>query len=185
MNFYTYQGGKEQFLLRFSRQQKNVTVSKYNQESESNTCVLPFKNVFTTIPLTNNSTVFVNSSTNESDAGTSVLIQTYDLIQKTYSFQLFSGDQAISFTLPNNDWAIEFYAKYTNDRIPQPLIVGEKNVYFMAKGERTYIPKSIIVGEMNVKRWENLYVPYYNIGQNTNLKLTSTDIAGISDIQKQ
>ena len=196
MIFYTLQNDKRPFQLNFKKQSGTVsgmvTVYKYNDEYEDDTlCLLPYKE-FAEFKLTNNTTVFINSSAKPMYEATSVLIQTFDLVTQTYSFQLFSGDRAVSFVLPDNDYVSKFFAKITNDdkKTPQPLIVGHKNVYFMAQDIDKYLPKNMIVGQMTDKLWENLYEPFYgtnNTNSNTTSKLQTIalDMKGITNIEQQ
>jgi len=188
MIFYTLENGKQPFQLHFSKQggqfKGQVIVSKFNDDSQYNTCVNPY-NPFTVLQLTNNTTVFVNSSVKPQNEATSVLIQTYNLETQKYSFVLFSGNRAISFVLPDNDYVSKFFAKITNENTPQPLIVGKQNVYFMAKDVNMFLPLNMIVGQMTDNLWENLYNPFYGKKDSTaNLRTISSPMTEIQDIQQ-
>ena len=192
MIFYTLQKNKRPFILNFLRDPVGqVVVFKYNEASESDTCEPQYKQ-YTILPLTNNTKVFVNSSENQEHEATSILIQNFDPTNNSFSFKLFSGDRAISFSLPENDFVEKFFAKITNET-PLPLIVGNKNVYFMAKDVDAYLPKNMIVGTMNDQLWENLYGPFLgNSNRNSNsnsnrnskkLRDISSQIPGIVEIE--
>lgn len=191
MIFYTLQKNKRPFILNFLRNPAQVVVFKYNEASESDTCEPQYKQ-YTIIPLTNNTKVFVNSSENKEHEATSVLIQQIDQTntntntnKSISSFKLFSGDRAISFSLPENDFVEKFFAKITNEtQIPFPLIVGNKNVYFMAKGVDAYLPINMIVGKMNDQLWENLYDPFLgNSNSKRKLQTISSPIPEIVEIE--
>lgn len=68
---------------------------------------------------------------------------------------VFIGHEVTEFALPDRDRVEAYYSPHGPNDVPYPLIVGEKNVYFMLDYE--YLSRAFILGKMMPLDWENMY----------------------------
>ena len=72
---------------------------------------------------------------------------------------IFIGSEIYKFSLPNDDKIEKYYSLVGNGDFPYPIILGEKNIYFML--DKTYVSRDIYPEKMKEEDWENAYSKYY------------------------
>jgi len=71
---------------------------------------------------------------------------------------IFIGHNIFKFTLENGDKFTKYYSLVGNNDVPYPVLVGDKNVYFLLEDDQSYIPKDKFPNNVEL---EDAYLYYY------------------------
>lgn len=85
--------------------------------------------------------------------GNSVLLK---LVDDKY---VFIGHEIYEFKLKNDDIVQEYYSAVGNNDVPYPVILGQKNIYYML--DKKYVERKYFPENMQSIDWESSYDKFY------------------------
>lgn len=95
---------------------------------------------------------------------------------------IFVGWKVQEFSLEPKDQIERYFSMVGNSDVPYPVLVGEKNVYFML--DMKFVPRSEFP-PMRISDWENAYAWYYGHKGDKKLESVAQDMRGVKVIHER